>query len=929
MKISPMYVNKQRQNVSGESLIVPLFRPNVLTFYLLLSGLIGPCAHARDYFDPSFLSDGSGTPVDLSAYETAGSIPEGTYLVDIYMNQQRQATRQVRFVKDAKGEVIPELTPAMLKEMGVANDRLEKIKGLPVDKPVGDLKDVIPGATVTFTMASLKLDLTVPQIDMDVNAAGAVDPKLWDEGVPALMFSYNLSGSRNRMTGDYGSGGSTSQNVFGSANGGINLGAWRLRSSATYSRNDSQGYYHSSSSQFQTGDTYLQRDVQRLRGELTIGENSSGGDVFGSIPFRGVKLESNDDMLPSSQRGFSPVITGTARSNARVTVAQNGTIIYETNVPPGPFRLTDIYSAGNGGELLVTVTEADGSKHISTQTFSTLPVMKRPGGVSYEITAGRYRNGGYTTGSRDPIFGLATTTVGLPHYVTLYGGLLGAAHYQSAALGLGVSLGGMGAISVDATYAHATLQNGDSNKAETADGASFRARYSKSMMTTGTTVDLTAYRYSTNQFYSFQDAMSYGYGLNRGYAPWLGERRRSSWQMNLSQTVGKLGAISLRASRDDYWGTGRVVNSLGAGFGSSIKGVGYSINYDIDHTQKGQSDWPTNRQLSLNVSVPFSIFNPSSSVVQDINANYSVTHDNHGRTSQQAGLGGSVLDNRLSWNASQSANNQGGGQSGNLGLGYSGDAGNIGLNYGYASSTQTWSANASGGVVVHPHGVTFSRSLGDSMALVEAPGADGVKLMSGNASTDSRGYTVMPYLQNYQPNTVSLDPTTLPDGVDLSEGSVTVYPTKGALVAAKFKTRVGRQAMLTLNYYGKPVPFGAIASLPGDDAENAAIVGDGGMVYLTGAPQAGVLKVRWGDTPDRQCAVNFDLGPLGKKKKDPDAPSVTITQQTLSCEPDAASFTPPAGQVRPEAPEMQVAQTDSAAAAQDQTITGTATGEGK
>lgn len=853
---------------------------------LLMAGLAGgTAAQAKDYFDPAFLGAGADA-VDLSAYETAGITPEGNYLVDIFMNQDKQSTRQVRFEKDKKGNVNPALTPAMLKEMGVALDRLPAFKGLAPDAPVGDLKALIPGATVNFSMSTLRLDITVPQVDMDARVAGDVDPKLWDEGVPAMLFSYNLTGSRNRMEGQNGMGGNTSQSAFGSVNGGANLGPWRLRSSLTMSHNESDGNgYRYSANRSQFGNTYLQRDVQFLRGEMTAGESSSGGDIFDSIPFRGVRLVSSDDMLPSSQRGFAPVITGTAKSNARVTVTQNGSVIYETSVPPGPFRLTDIYSAGNGGELVVTVTEADGSKHVSTQTFSTLPVMKRPGGLDYEVTAGRYKNGGYTRESRDPLFALATVTVGLPHYITLYGGLLGAEGYQSLAAGIGVSLGLLGAVSVDSTVAHTSPKDSDIQGT----GASFRARYSKSMMATGTTVDLTAYRYSTSHYYSFQDAMGQGYGLRDGYAPWLAERRRSSWQISLSQTLGRIGSLFLRAARDDYWGSGRVVNSMSAGFSSSVKGVGYSVNYDVDHTSSlgrnaGSGDWPTNRQVSLNVSVPFSIFNPSSSVVQDINANYSMTHDNHGRTSQQAGLSGSLLDNRLSWSASQSADNQGGGRSGNLNLGYSGDRGNVGVGYGYADHSQSVNMNASGGVVIHPHGVSLTRSLGDSMALVEAPGADGVQTMNGGGTTDSRGYAVVPYLQNYQRNTISLDTTTLPDGVDVNDSSVTVYPTKGALVEAKFKTRVGRQAMLTLNFRGKPVPFGALASLPGDDVQSAAIVGDGGVVYLTGAPQAGVLSVQWGSEPDKQCRVHYDLGALPAKKAG-DTTAVSITQQTLTCDP--------------------------------------------
>ncbi|AYA08386.1 fimbrial biogenesis outer membrane usher protein [Rahnella aquatilis] len=881
------------------------FRPRPLVVALCLSGLCGASAQAQDYFDPSFLDDGSGTKVDLSAYATAGAIPEGTYLVDVYMNQQLNARRQVRFAKDVKGDVVPDLTPAMLLDMGVATGRIPAFTGLPADKPVGDLKALIPESTVTYSMAKLRLDITVPQASMDEAVAGRVDPKLWNQGVPALIMGYNLSGSKNWIDASNGSSGSNSQSLFGSVNGGANLGAWRLRSTLTANSYQNSGNgYNSTSSSSQFNNTYVQRDVERLQSYLTAGETSSGGDVFDSIPFRGVKMTSTEDMLPTSQRGFAPVITGTAKSTARVTVMQNGNVIYETTVPPGPFRLTDIVNASNDGNLVVTITEADGSKHGFTQPFSSLPVMKRPGSASWEVTAGRYQNGGYSEDSRDPIFGLATVAVGLSNLVTLYGGVLGANVYQAISGGVGVSLGDFGALSVDATMSRAQIPDKDGD----ANGGSFRARYSKSMTETGTTVDLSAYRYSTSNYYSFSDAMSAGYDTRDGYAPWSSSRPRSSWQANISQTLGDLGSLFLRATRDEYWGaSNRVVNSMSAGFSSSVKGVGYSVNYDVDHTSAsdGQS-WPTNRQVSLNVNVPLSLFGPATSALKNVNVNYSMNHDNKGRVSQQAGVSGSALDNKLSWGASGNTDNQGSGQSGNVNLGWQGDRGSSGMSYGFSSNTRTLSANTSGGLVVHPHGVTMTGVPGDTMALVEAPGADGVSIMNGNAATDGRGYGVAPSLQAYQRNVISLDPTTLPDGVDIQNNSVVVYPTRGALVEAKFKTRVGRQAMLTLNANGKPVPFGAMASLVGGDADSgedsATIVGDGGMLYVSGVPQKGSLKVRWGNEADQQCQVNYDLGELPTLK---DKNALAVVQQTLVCQPGAAGTSSP---VTPSSPATELAQ---------------------
>lgn len=53
-----------------------------------------------------------------------------------------------------------------------------------------------------------------------------------------------------------------------------------------------------------------------------------------SVPYRGIKLASDESMLPQSQRGFAPVVRGIAQSNAMVTIRQNNSVIYQTSVPP-------------------------------------------------------------------------------------------------------------------------------------------------------------------------------------------------------------------------------------------------------------------------------------------------------------------------------------------------------------------------------------------------------------------------------------------------------------------------------------------------------------------------------------------------------------------------------------------------------------------
>lgn len=432
--------------------------------------------------------------------------------------------------------------------------------------------------------------------------------------------------------------------------------------------------------------------------------------------------------------------------------------------------------------------------------------------------------------------------------------------YQSLSLGSGFSLGNFGALSTDVTHSSAKFSGAAQQGSDRQTGQSYRIRYSKSLMSTGTSVDLTALRYSTEHFYSFSEFNSQGYRLEEGLSPWTLQRRRSSFQTQLSQQMAEYGSLHFRANRDDYWGSNRTLTGLSLGYSNSIKGIGYGVNYNIDRVKDPRGNWPENRQLSFNVNVPFSLFAQGKNL-QSIYATYSMTHDNNGRTQNNTGLSGSVMDGKLSYSVSQSWGNQEQTANSNMNVGYQGNKGSISGGYSYSNTSQNINMNASGGVLVHSEGVTFSRTMGDSVALVSAPGASGVSVNGGVAVTDWRGYAVSPYLLDYNKNSIGLDPSTLPMDVDLVQSNVNVYPTKGAVVKASFTTRIGYQVLMTLKQETKYVPFGAIATLVSDDGAETinSIVGDSGQVYLTGLPENGKLLVKWGEDAAQQCQVNFDL----------------------------------------------------------------------
>lgn len=67
-------------------------------------------------------------------------------------------------------------------------------------------------------------------------------------------------------------------------------------------------------------------------------------------------------MLPDSLKGFAPTVRGIAKSNARVTIKQNGYVIYQTYVSPGAFAINDLYPTSSSGDLQVTVKRATAAK---------------------------------------------------------------------------------------------------------------------------------------------------------------------------------------------------------------------------------------------------------------------------------------------------------------------------------------------------------------------------------------------------------------------------------------------------------------------------------------------------------------------------------------------------------------------------------------
>jgi outer membrane usher protein len=493
-------------------------------------------------FDNIYLRGDGGSAVDTSRFTRGNAVSPGTYSVDVLVNGTRLAREDIRFI--ATGGKLgskPCFSRALLQRAGVDLAKADAAAGRSASSAAAsaetcdEIGTVVPGATVDFDFTQQTLELSVPQAFMHNSARGYVSPEQWEQGVNGGFISYNANTYHTA-----GSGVGSSQSYLG-LSAGLNIGAWHIRHQSSVSAGTGQ------KTQFDNIATYAQRDVTKLGAQLTLGDTSTTGEIFDSVSFRGVQLATDDRMLPESMRGYAPVVRGTAETNARVTIRQNGQVLQETNVAPGPFEINDLYSTGYGGDLVVTVTEADGRSKEFTVPFASVAQLLRPGVTRFSATAGQLRNDSLDT---KPVFAQFTIQRGLTNTITAYGGVVASTGYGAMNLG-GALNTGIGAFSMDVTGAATSIPN-----AQPMRGTSLRVGYSKFIAATDTNVSVAAYRFSTAGYMNLNDAASvrdiadHGGDINSIY------RQRNRMQVSVNQKLGDHGTMFVTGSSQNYWNHG-------------------------------------------------------------------------------------------------------------------------------------------------------------------------------------------------------------------------------------------------------------------------------------------------------------------------------------------------------------------------------------
>ncbi|MGK3143614.1 fimbrial outer membrane usher protein [Pantoea sp. C2G6] len=833
------------------------FRLAVMTC-LVKAALFSQAAYADDYQFDSRLLAGSGFAegVDLTKFnEKETLVPEGKQVLDISLNGIKiKSEVPVNFRK--KNVADKSAQPCVDADMV----KLLQLKaGLPAaaKNQCVFLSDITKQGRWNIKQSTLTLDFLIPQILLNRQPRDYIPVSEWDAGAPLIFLRHNTSFTRNILRNSH-------YNYWWSmVNAGSNLGMWQLRHQANlrYMESSTGGDHY----KWNAVRTWVQRPLPVISSELMVGDTFTDSSMFGSISFNGVKLATDQRMWPQSRRGYAPEVRGVATTNARVLISQAGNVIYETQVPPGPFLINDLYNTRSQGDLKVQIIEADGKSSFFTVPYAAVPDSMRPGNLSYQFAAGKVRN--YY--SVPNAFTEGVLQYGLNNSITSNTGARLANNYQALLMG-GVYASELGALSLNTTWSHARVENN-----LTKSGWRAEASYSKTFPT-NTNLVLAAYRYSTSGYRELEDVLGVRRQERGGtnyYSDTLKQRNR--FTATVSQNMAEYGTLSLSGSSTDYYNNRSRISEMQLSYNNMWKKLSYNISvgrqrsswssnnaymYSVDDSDYDSSRYQkyTENIISIGISMPLDWRDNRSSVSFDTTRDKSTTS----AMTTLSGSAGQESDFTYSLYSSYSKYrdvDQGRNHDVRWGSNVQERTrmGTVRASYAHSDDYHQLGLGASGTLAIHGGGITYGPYASDTFALVEAKGASGARVNNAQgAKIDPFGYAIVPSLAPYRYNTISIDGNSMNQNVELEGGNVRVVPILGGVPKVSFKTLSGTPALiLAMLPDGTPVPMGA--EVKDSKGNSIGMAGQNGQIYARLPDASGTLFVNWGSS--RKCRINYQL----------------------------------------------------------------------
>lgn len=556
-------------------------------------------------------------------------------------------------------------------------------------------------------------------------------------------------------------------------------------------------------------------DPARMR-SLRLGDGISRGGIGGApVRFGGVQFGRNFAVQPGFVTLPMPSIGGSAALPSTVDVYVNGTLRGRSDVPAGPFRITDVPPLTGAGELRLVVRDALGRETIVTQPTYAATAILRQGLHDYSYEFGLLREN-YTLRSHDygDLFASTTHRYGVTDWLTADLHVEGTRERQQAGLGAALLLSDLGLVNASVAVSRSEFGQGRM--------ASFGFEHMGRAFSLGARAELTSPDYA-----------------NVGMAP--GRRAPARVVHAFAGVPLSFGSLSatylLRDGRDE-----RDAEMIGASASFRIGDLG-TLNLTAQRSMAGKR----NTHVGLFFAMPLGRRTSGSLSMQHSNGRLQTTAAIQKNLPVGAGFGYAASVSRGTADRIDGR------------VAYQSDIGTYQLEVARLNGQTGVRAGMAGGLGLVGDQPIAARKLTQSFATVKVGDVAGVRVYADHqlvGRTNKNGIAVLPRLRPYEPNRISIETADLPMDVELAQAEQNVRPYGRSGVALRFDAVRIRSAMMTIKLPdGSPLPAGAALWVNG--GTEPFVSAPGGDVYLSRLGAQNSVRATWGN--GKRCTFSFAL----------------------------------------------------------------------
>ena len=753
--------------------------------------------------------------LDLGQFEDEEHLEPGHYLWQILVNQKSKAELLIEAQLNAQTEKVePCFSLAQLNKLNI------KTISATIEQSCIFPTELSPYLSYKVLQDTQKIELTVPdallaQPENDVNDR-------FYEGNNSFFTNYNYNYNRSEQIQTH----LVNEQHFLGLYSGLNAWGW-------FFRHDSHVVVQDHVIDYQAGQYQFYRDLPDYNARLSAGHVNAGGQ--NSVTLFGLKLETDSMMRPEGERYYTPIIENVAQTYALVKVLQNGRVVYEKSVTPGPFRIDQLHGLNRYGDLTLEIYENDQSVRRFiipyAMQLSLLPYKQ----FNYKVAVGDYIEQNRRTGQHvvQGVF-----EYGLTPRVNVSTELSFATDYISMQLG---------AIYNNQWGGFNTLLDYAQSERLKEKGYKLQFNYQTQSDKNGTSLAANITRYSID-FPYLTDS------LNTTTDVIVPEQNptqsiQQDVQLSLSQRLSaQAGSLSFSTLFRQYWQTDKPYQQIQMSYANTWRKLQYSLSYSYIQDVAGSPD----RNMLLSLSIPLGRAKMSASIQQQKNE----------RDTLQTLVGYSdSLGLEHHWNyglsASQAKYEETKITDFGVQLGFNNQMVQASSYYTQNDSNRQWSFSTNGAWVAHRYGLTFSPTVGETFAIGHIQtNTDQVNAKDWGQGYDRWGNRVYPNLNPYNRNSVNVNPKALPLNVELDALAHEISPRRYSSPLLVFKaTRRENVVLLLQGNDALSIPLGE--SVQTAQQQIFGLAGQGNQIFLDDMKLLkNGMRLHWGKGEEQSCQLS-------------------------------------------------------------------------